>query len=132
MFQLMKDFMAQMFSMHLVWRIWLGALMFVNIVVPLVFIGRIEGQLTFAAAMVGTMIGMAIFKVQGFTRLMGVMHILWIPLVFFLLSRLGQFPVDDIFGVWLRIVILMNIVSLIIDVTDVTRYMFGNKKRAEA
>ncbi len=131
MFKLMKDMMVQMFSIHIVWRIWLAILMFVNVVMPFVFYQRIEAQATFLAAMIGVSIGLIIFKTQGFTRLLGVMHISWFPLIYFLWNRVNQISADNVFGIWIRAVIMLNSISLVIDVIDVIRYIAGDRKRAE-
>ncbi len=128
MFKLMKDMMIQMFSTHIVWRIWLAILMFINFVMPLVFYQRIEAQATFLAAMIGVSIGLIIFKIQGFSRLLGVMHISWFPLIYFLWTRLNQIPIDNVFGIWICAVILLNSLSMGIDVIDVIRYIAGQKK----
>ncbi len=132
MVELMKDMMVQMFSIHIVWRIWLAILMFINSVMPLVFHQRIEAQAIFLAFMVGSSMGLILFKIQGFTRLLGVMHIAWFPLIYFLWARLDQIPADNVFGIWIRTVVLLNGISLFIDVIDVIRYLAGDRKRAEA
>ena len=42
-------------------------------------------------------------------------------------NRLGQIPADDLFGVWIRIVIAVNAISLVIDGIDVFRYIAGDR-----
>lgn len=132
MFNLMKDMMVQMFSIPVGWRIWLAVLMFVNFFMPFVFYQRIEAQAIFLAAMIGAFIGLIIFKMQGFTRLLGLMHIPWFPLIYFLWTRLNQISAYDVFGIWISTLVLMNSISLVIDVIDVIRYIAGDRKRVEA
>ncbi len=132
MFNLMKDMMVQMFSIPVGWRIWLALLMFVNFFMPFVFYQRIEAQVIFLAAMIGVFIGLIIFKMQGFTRLLGLMHIPWFPLIYYLWVRLNQTSAYDVFEIWISTVVLLNTISLVIDVIDVTRYIAGDRKRAEA
>ncbi len=132
MLKLAKDMMTEMFSMNMFWRIWLMMLMFVNSVMPLFFFQQIEAQLTFASFILGASIGMVLFKMQGFTRLLGLMHIPWFPLIYFLIGRMGQIPMDSMFGIWMRVVILLNSISLVIDIIDVIRYLSGDRKRVEA
>ncbi len=132
MFNLMKGMMVQMFSIPVGWRIWLAVLMFVNFFMPFFFYQRIEAQVIFLAAMIGVFIGLMIFKMQGFTRLLGLMHIPWFPLIFFLWARLHQIPANDVLGIWIRAVVLLNSISLVIDVIDVIRYIAGDRKRVEA
>jgi hypothetical protein len=99
---------------------------------PFVFYQRIEAQVIFLAAMIGVFIGLIIFKMQGFTRLLGLMHIPWFPLLYFLWSRLNQISAYDVFKIWISTVVLLNTISLVIDVIDVIRYIAGDRKRAEA
>ncbi len=132
MFNLMKDMMVQMFSIPVGWRIWLVVLMFVNFFMPFVFYQRIEAQVIFLAAMIGVFIGLIIFKIQGFSRLLGLMHVPWFPLIYFLWVRLNQTSAYDVFEIWISTVVLLNSISLVIDVIDVIRYIAGDRKRAEA
>ena len=69
----------------------------------------------------------AIFASRGFVRLMGIGHIYWVPLIPWLWSRLDGFPPAGPFAMWLTSVMLLNSVSLIIDVGDVARYLNGDR-----
>ncbi len=51
--------------------------------------------------------------VSGFNRLLGLGHIFWNPLLYFLWMRLGQIPADDFFGIWVRTLITLNAASLV-------------------
>ena len=55
------------------------------------------------------------------------MHIFWIPLLIYLWSLLPQISSGDLFGVWIRALICLNGISLIIDATDVIRYIAGDR-----
>ena len=103
-----------------------------NLIVPLFFIGRGEAQVVIAA-LLGSMILMTILTgLTGFTRLLGLGHIFWIPLLYFLWTRLDQIPADSAFGVWIRVLMTLNAVSLIIDAIDVTRYIAGDREETVA
>ena len=107
-------------------RVWLGVLIVVNLVMPWAFWQRVEAQATVVAFMAAFVIGITLFKLQGFTRLLGVMHFTWFPLIGFLWSRLDQVPAEDLFGLWMRAVILLNGAALIFDVKDVIKYVAGD------
>jgi hypothetical protein len=64
---------------------------------------------------------------SGFSRLLGLGHIVWVPLLFFLWTRLGEIPAVDAFGFWVRAVIAINAMSLVIDAVDVIRYAAGER-----
>ncbi len=109
-------------------KIWLLVLVAANAVAPLFFLQRVEAQAVFAAMMIGAMLMSLLTARFGFSRILGLGHILWIPLVGWLAFRLGQIPADDAFGLWIRGVMLLNAMSLLIDIADVVRYAAGDRK----
>jgi hypothetical protein len=123
----MMKLMRTMMIMPIHWQVWLGVLVSANMVVPFFFIHTLEAQVVLAAAIVGMVIMSIIFHVKGFVRLLGIGHIGWLPLVFWLWTRLGHAPADSIFGYWLVAVIVLNSLSLIIDTVDVLRYVKGER-----
>ena len=129
MFRLMKDFNAKMF-VNPIQAAWLMLLILVNGVIPLFFFHSIEAKVALLCLVLGMMTGIAIFKVQGFTRLLGLMHLPWPFLIIFLWGRLGQTPATGFFGIWIRVVILLNSISLVFDAIDVIKYATGDRKPA--
>ncbi len=113
-------------------KIWLLLLVAANAVVPLFFLQRIEAQAVFAAMMIGATLMSLLTARFGFTRILGLGHILWIPLLGWLAFRLGQIPADDAFGLWIRGVIVVNALSLVLDAADVIRYVAGDRKEMVA
>ena len=114
--------------MPLHWQLWLMMLVAVNLIVPLFFIDRLEAQVV-VGTLLGSMILMTLLTgLSGFTRLLGLGHFLWFPLLYFLWTRLSHYPPDDIYGIWIRVVMVLNAVSLVIDVNDVFRYLAGDRK----
>ena len=122
------NFMKTMLIMPIQWQIWLGVLVTVNIVVPFFFINTLEAQVVMATAIVGLVVMSVIFNMKGFVRLMGIGHIGWLPLVFWLGTKLEHAPADSIFGYWLIAVIVLDSLSLFIDTTDVLRYVKGERR----
>ncbi len=113
-------------------KIWLFLLVAANAVAPLLFLQRVEAQAVFAAMMIGAMLMSLLTARFGFSRILGLGHILWIPLVVWLAFRLGQIPADDAFGMWIRGVMLLNTVSLVIDIADVVRFAAGDRQELVA
>ena len=113
-------------------KIWLLLLVAANAVAPLFFLQRVEAQAVFAAMMIGATLMSLLTARFGFTRILGLGHILWIPLVDWLAFRLGQIPADDAFGLWVRGVMFVNAVSLVIDTADVVRFATGDRKELVA
>jgi hypothetical protein len=109
-------------------RLWLIPLAGANMVVPLVFLDRLEARVVLGAAVAGAIIQTIVVAYAGFTRLLGLGHILWFPLIYFLWERLGQIPAVDFFGVWVRVLMMINAAALAIDVIDVIRYIYGDRE----
>jgi len=122
------DFTKKMFSTPWIWRIWLMCLIIANMIFPLIFIGSHEAQWTLGAFTLSFLTGLILFKSYGFSKIVGLMHWPWIPLTFFLLAGMGQTQAASPFGMWLRLVLILNSISIILDANDVIRYCAGDKK----
>ncbi len=109
-------------------KVWLLVLVAANAVVPLFFLQRVEAQAVVAAMMISATLMSLLTARFGFSRILGLGHILWIPLLGWLAFRLGQIPADDAIGMWVRGVMLLNTVSLVIDTADVVRFAAGDRK----
>lgn len=120
-------FMRTMFVNGIGLAVWITLLLLVNMAVPLLFVTTVEGQWVLAAMMLGALTQMAIFRSQGFVRLLGVGHIYWVPLLPWLWTRLDRSLPPEPFAMWMAAVIVLNGVSLIIDVSDVWRYLSGER-----
>ena len=73
-------------------KLWLLLLVAANGVAPLFFLNRVEAQAVLAAMMIGAMLMSVLTARFGFSRILGLGHILWIPLLGWLALRLGQIP----------------------------------------
>ena len=115
-------------KMPVQWQLWLMLLITVNLIVPLLFLDRLEAQVVVAVLLASVMLFTILTARFGFTRILGLGHILWFPLLYFLWTRLGQSPADDVFGIWIRVLMTLNAASLVIDVVDVIRYIAGDRE----
>ena len=106
---------------------WVLLLIGVNLVTPLFFLGRVEAQVVLAAGMVGMVLMTALTGRFGFSRIIGLGHIAWVPLLGFLWIRLSDVPATDAFGLWLRAVIMLDAISLGFDAVDVARFLRGDR-----
>ena len=99
-----------------------------NAVFPLFFLGRLEAKLVLGA-FVASIVFFSILTARfGFTRLLGLGHLAWIPLLMYLSTRLDAVPGVELFGIWMRALIVLNGVSLVIDTVDVVRYVVGARR----
>ncbi|MCH7501547.1 MAG: hypothetical protein IH886_16375 [Nitrospinae bacterium] len=108
-------------------KLWIGLMVIFNMIIPLFFLERLEAQVVLAAIMASMLLMTLITSTTGFTRLLGLGHIFWIPLLYFLGTHLDQIPPDDGFGMWVRALMVINATSLVIDAVDVLRYLAGER-----
>ncbi len=113
--------------MPLHWQLWLGLLVGANLVAPLFFLEHVEAQVTIAALLISMTLMSALTARFGFSRILGLGHVAWLPLLAWLASRAAEIPATDAFGLWLRTVIVLDAVSLIIDAVDVVRFLRGDR-----
>ena len=113
-------------------QLWVLPQVVLNGMFPLVYLARAESKMIFLTFLVSFMSMVLITAVTGFTRLLGLGHVFWIPLLLVLWTRLDQIPADDLFGLWIRSLIVLNAASLVLDVIDVTRYIKGNRSEMVA
>ena len=109
------------------WRMWVMILALFNMVGPLVFIGHFEAKVVLVVFMAAAMLMTVLTALTGFTRLLGLGHFLWFPLLAYLFMRLEEIPASEPFGLWLRALMVVNALSLVIDVADVVRYLKGER-----
>ena len=108
-------------------KLWMGLMVIFNMIIPLFFLDRLEAQVVLAAIVASMMLMTFITGLTGFTRLLGLGHIFWVPLLYFLWMSLDQIPADGVFGLWVRALMVINAISLVIDVVDVFRYLAGER-----
>ncbi len=116
-----------MLRMPVQWQLWLLELITLNLVVPLFFVDRLEARDVVITLLASFTLTTALTARFGFTRILGAGHVLWIPMLYFLWTRLGVIPVGDVFGVWIRALIALNVISLAFDGIDVIRYVAGDR-----
>ena len=109
-------------------KIWMVALLSVNLFVPLFYIKLLEAQVVLAAFFASFALMVALTAYSGFSRLVGLGHILWVPLLYFLWVRLALNPADSFVGLWVRTLIVLNVVSLVIDIIEAGRYLGGDRR----
>ena len=114
-------------SLSLPVKLWMGLMVIFNMIIPLFYLERLEAQVVLAGLMASMALMTLITANSGFSRLMGLGHIFWIPLLYFLWTHLDQIPPDDGFGVWVRSVMVINAISLVIDGVDVFKYLAGER-----
>ncbi len=124
----MIDFMLALLKLPPGVVLWLMLLGMSNMMVPLFYLGRREAQVMLIATMLSFAIGVILFKAKGMTRILGLMHAPWLVGVYFLLSAIAAVSMNDLFGIWLRVALVLTSVSLVLDIRDVLKYFRGQRE----
>ncbi len=114
-------------AMPLHLQAWVLLLISVNIVTPFFFLEHVEARAVLAAGALGMVLMTALTHRFGFSRIIGVGHIAWVPLLGFLWTQLPEIPATDTFGIWLRAVIVFDATSLVFDAVDAVRFARGDR-----
>lgn len=109
-------------------RLWVMLLVIASFIIPLFYLDGLEAKVILATFLVSAFMMTVLTALSGFSRLLGLGHFLWFPLLYFLWTRLNSIPADDLFGNWLRLLMTLNAISLLIDVVDVGHYIAGDRK----
>jgi hypothetical protein len=125
---IMLSFMKVLLKMPRHWVVWVGLLMALNMLFPLFYLTTLEAKVVLATMMASAGLMLFIFTKKGFVRLLGLGHILWIPLIVWLLTRVNFMTADTRFEQWLLAIIVLNGLSLVIDLLDVVRYYEGDRQ----
>ena len=106
-----------------IWNVWLVG---VNLVC-LYFITHIEAQVLLAVTGVAVAGQALIYDRIGFTRILGIVHLMWIPMFAWMATRLEAIQADPQLASWIAVLFVTNMVSLVVDTTDVLRYLRGDR-----
>jgi hypothetical protein len=109
-------------------RIWTFHLVAAN-VTGLLFLPRLEPSVLWISILLGLVFMAKVYQRMGFVRLLGAGHALWIAVLPWLLVRYLHLPpgVSPYFEAWLLWVLATDTVCLIIDATDVTAFIRGDR-----
>ena len=72
------------FNLPVHWMLWNMLLVMANLVLQLFFLNRVESQVVLATVLASMILMTTLTGLSGFSRLLGLGHVLWIPLLYFL------------------------------------------------
>jgi hypothetical protein len=110
------------------WQVWMVLLVSVNMVLPLFFLNKLEAIVVLAGVMISMIIMLTLFAKFGFVRLLGLGHLPWLFTVPWLWLQLDQATGSGPFYYWLLAVVMLDSISLVIDVVDVVRFWMGDRE----
>ncbi|MFO0705458.1 MAG: hypothetical protein U0412_01285 [Nitrospira sp.] len=130
------DFMRSVFELlgivlvrfRPVQRLW-GAWLVAANAAGLLFITHLEAQIALAAVGLALLAQALIYQRKRFIRLLGTTHVLWVPMLAWMVLRLDTLPEEEpAFRVWLLTLIATNAISLAIDTWDAARFVRGERQ----
>ena len=109
-------------------QIWVYWMVITNLAGILFVRGRVEARWVVGAFLVNGVFMSWLNDTQGFTRLLGLSHVIfWTPLAVYLVRHLPSIEARTPFGMWIRVLLITIAVSLVIDYIDVARYLLGER-----
>ncbi len=123
----MKKFFIGLFRLQIILQIWSFFILAVNGLGPLLFLDENVAIVILVSTLMSAVVGFILVSVQGFTKLLGLMHAPWVPaFVLQLMVFFNESPEGD-FAKWLLLSIFITAVALVIDAVDVILFLKGNK-----
>ena len=113
-------------------QLWLNWLLIGAFVLPVGLLLFKQTRMFAVAYLVATGIGafaiMKLYDLQGYTRLLGLPHlIVWIPAAYFMIQKLRA-GLPRIPRILMAVILVTILISLAFDVVDVTRYILGDRE----
>ncbi len=106
-----------------VWCVWLVG---VNLGC-LYFISEVEGQVVLITTGLAVVVQTLIYGRFGFIRMLGIVHLAWLPMFAWIFSRWDIIQSDHDLRAWLICLAATNAVSLAVDVVDALRFAHGER-----
>jgi hypothetical protein len=106
--------------------IWVFYLMVIN-VASVSFWHEPLAKLIFITFMISAMLIMGLYSRFGFEKIIGLGHILWIPLLAYVLMRIPT--IEASFKIYLVVLAISIAISLVFDIVDVWKYFKKNCMR---
>ena len=119
-------------KMPLHWRLWMMLLFAANAVAPLFLLQHVEARVVLLAFFANISLMTFLTARFGFTRILGLAHIFWVPMLGFLFTRLADIPASDAVGIWIRTLFVVDGISLVIDTADAIRFISGDREETVA
>ena len=106
-------------------RLWIVTLMSINLVGVFLWPGRLEPLVILGCFCVGPILMTILYQFYGgFTKLLGLMHCSWLILLpWIAIGRLPMVEEDTAFRAYLVAVVVLDGISLILDIRDVYQYV---------
>lgn len=117
-----------MLKFSLFWKLWLMVLMGIVFGWSLWFINTLEGQVVYGLSTIGFMTGLGVVAWEkGFSRLTGLMHWTWLPMIVWLPQRAQTLGGSS--ATWIWAVVIVTTASLIVNLVQVGLWITGEREQ---
>jgi len=120
------DFLRNIFKMPVNWWPWMAWLPLINLA-SIFFLPRIEAWVVLGTGLLAATIMTVLHARLGYVRLVGIGHFVWIPMLLWIAVRLDHISEGTLFYGWLLTVIVMDTISVLLDIVDLVRYLRGDR-----
>lgn len=116
-------------------RSWINSLIAVNLSAVLFVVGREAGKwrsrrepiAILVAFFLAAIVMGQLYDRIGYVRLLGLAHVIcWGPVWFWILGRRKDYSWRSVFGGYLHVYLVIDGLSLVIDMIDIVRYLLGD------
>lgn len=121
----MIEMTLKVLKMKFPWNFWIYILIAVNLGGGIYFFESFEAKLVLISFISAAILMSYLYSKYGFTRILGLGHFLWLPMMGILYERVFNNTQNEL-GKWILIVVVINTLSLIIDFIDVLKYLAGD------
>lgn len=114
-------------KMKFPWNLWILILILVNLMGGIYFFSTFEGKLVAISFLSAAFFMSYLYSKYGFTKILGLGHVLWLPMMGILIEGLFRGASYSAEGLkeWIIAVVIINILSLILDFIDILKYLAG-------
>ncbi|NOR69575.1 MAG: hypothetical protein GQ532_07745 [Methylomarinum sp.] len=107
------------------WRAWVYLLIVLNGILPVIFLPKFTAIIVLVSALIGLFMGLVLTHSFGFSKILGLMHFPWIPMVCFQFYYLNQqnYSLNSFHDYWLVSSLILSSLSLIIDFKDIYEFL---------
>ena len=113
------NFFTELLAQPKIVVVWVGYLMMINMA-SLLFWEIELSRIIFFTFLASSMLMMTLYSFFGFKKILGLGHILWIPLLFYIFSNL--LIATGVFYSYLLVLSISILISLFFDVIDVYKF----------
>lgn len=122
-----KGFFQGMWSQRPVVRVWIVVLTLVHGLGPLLFLGRTGAKAMLAGFLAGVVVMMLMHVRQGFTRVLGLAHLTWVPALWIISHEISAFTYG-LYPKWGMVAMWTGGITLLLDGRDLWLWLRGDRE----